>query len=106
MKANNQFRQGDVFLRPASIPSGAKPGKLDNGRIVLAYGEVTGHAHAIGEIESVALRETEDGRRFLDVQQTVPLQHEEHGTVQVAKGTYEITIQREYTPLEIRNVQD
>ena len=43
-----KFRQGDVGLIPvASLPDGAKKVPRDKGRIVLAYGEVTGHAHAI-----------------------------------------------------------
>ena len=42
-----QVRQGDVLLVPASRPGDAKPVGRDCGRVVLAYGEVTGHAHAI-----------------------------------------------------------
>lgn len=106
MKAKNQYRQGDVFLKPSGIPSQARPGKTDGRRIVLAYGEVTGHAHAIADIGSVALRETKDGRRFLDVKETTPLTHEEHGAIHIDRGSYEIIIQREYTPEEIRNVAD
>lgn len=44
-----QARQGDVHIYEIdAIPSDAKPIKGDKGgrRIVLAYGEVTGHAHA------------------------------------------------------------
>ena len=42
-------RQGDVLLIPTdSIPEGTKPAKRDSrGRLVLAEGEVTGHAHVI-----------------------------------------------------------
>ena len=41
------YRQGDVLIRQVNeIPSQAKV-KKNVGRIVLAYGEVTGHAHAI-----------------------------------------------------------
>ncbi len=44
------IRQGDVLLVPVkSLPIGAKEIPLDKGRIVLAYGEVTGHAHAIDD---------------------------------------------------------
>ena len=43
-----QYRQGDVLLIPTdAIPEKAKRVTRDAGRIVLAYGEVTGHAHAI-----------------------------------------------------------
>ena len=46
------YRQGDVLLRRVSqLPDGAvKSPKTD--RIVLAYGEVTGHAHAIATEEA------------------------------------------------------
>ena len=41
-------RQGDVLLVPVdAIPEAAKPVARDHGRVVLAYGEATGHAHAI-----------------------------------------------------------
>ena len=46
------IRQGDVLLqlqKVASIPAGAEEIKKDGNRIVLAYGDVTGHAHAIYE---------------------------------------------------------
>ena len=36
----------------------------------------------------------------------VSIVHEEHGTVSVPKGDYEVTIQREYSPEEIRSVVD
>jgi len=127
MKA--QHRQGDVFVNPiARIPVNTKPGKLDNGRIVLAYGEVTGHAHAIqagdavsireldcsGEYADCYLRKASDPRatgphvhRFLRVDgESVELTHEEHNAHMIAPGDYEVTIQREYSPEEIRNVAD
>ena len=41
-------RQGDVLaLGVEAIPEDAKPVTRDRGRVILAYGEVTGHAHAI-----------------------------------------------------------
>jgi hypothetical protein len=101
-----QYRQGDVFLRSARIPAAAKVVDPDGGRIVLAYGEVTGHAHAIHEIDRVAILEGPDGRRWLRVTEAAALSHEEHATVVVPPGEYEITIQREYAPGAVRNVAD
>lgn len=50
-KALKTWRQGDVLLikRDESFLKGRtlKPVPLDRNRIVLAYGEVTGHAHAV-----------------------------------------------------------
>lgn len=44
------LRQGDVLLTPIkALPAGCSEVPLDKGRIVLAYGEVTGHAHAIAD---------------------------------------------------------
>lgn len=99
------YRQGDVGIVPVkSIPAQAKPLKRD-GRIVLAYGEVTGHAHAIAS-RGVKVFEHE-GTRYIRVpQRGADLTHEEHGKITLAPGEYRVVIQREYHPQEIRNVQD
>lgn len=105
-----QFRQGDVFLRKMTVsPEGLKEnGKSiprDKGRVILAYGEVTGHAHAIKEKEVEFLEF--DGRRFLMVTKLAQLTHEEHGTIKLDPGTYEVIQQREYEPGGLsRNVLD
>src|SRR5882672_8786013 len=100
------FRQGDVLVLPVkSIPKSAKPGKRDKGRIVLAYGEVTGHAHAIAD-KTVGIFEHE-GTRFIRVpKRGAVLRHEEHSAIKLAEGEYEVRIQREYHPEEIRRVAD
>lgn len=50
MKTKQPIRQGDVLLVPVSrLPEGCTEVPNDRGRIVLAYGEVTGHAHAIAD---------------------------------------------------------
>jgi hypothetical protein len=42
------YRQGDVLIIPVySVPGNLAPVARENGRIVLADGEATGHAHAI-----------------------------------------------------------
>ena len=96
----SQLRQGDVLLVPAeTVPDGARPVRRDAGRVVLAYGEVTGHAHAI---RSSAARLLEaDTERYLVATDAVTLEHEEHGPIAVAPGTYRVVIQREYVPAEI-----
>ena len=41
------YRQGDVLIeRITKIPNGLKKQQPENGRIILAHGEKTGHAHA------------------------------------------------------------
>lgn len=101
------IRQGDVILVPVrSLPSGLTPIPLDKGRIVLAYGEVTGHAHAIADHTS-AKRETNkiiaklfgasNGQRFLEVTAPVNLTHEEHTPHLIPPGLYEVPIQVDMT---------
>lgn len=99
------LRQGDVALIPVNeIPKAAKIGKRDGGRIVLAYGEVTGHAHAILD-KAVKVYEHE-GTRYIRVPRAAKLQHEEHGAIALAPGDYEVRLQREYVEKEIRRVAD
>lgn len=99
------FRQGDVFLqRVKALPNGAKPKDRDNGRVVLAYGEVTGHAHAIHEPEALLYDFGEE--MYLEADGTVMLKHEEHAPITLDKGFYRVVRQREYQPGAIRNVAD
>lgn len=101
-------RQGDVLIikaKVSSIPAGAKKVEPEQGRIVLAHGEVTGHAHVI-EKDAAALFETADGNRYLEVHHLTSLKHEEHDAIKLEPGTYEVIRQVEYTPEEIRRVAD
>lgn len=109
-RPNSMFCQGDVLIRPvASLPKTLQPVARDRGRIVLAYGEVTGHAHAIldreAELLVAAERSKEDevlNVRFLRVMAAsgIDVTHEEHGTIHLAPGVYEIRQQREWTDAE------
>ncbi len=99
------YRQGDVYLRAATDEVSGAPVPRDGGRIVLAYGEVTGHAHAIAD-PGAELVVTADDVRLLIVEAEVALRHEEHATITIPPGTYEVRQQREYTPTAIRNVAD
>jgi hypothetical protein len=90
-------RQGDVLLRRvAGPPPGGVPVDRDGGRIVLAYGEVTGHAHAIRSADATLV--AAGGRRFLSAAAPVVIEHEEHTPIALPEGTYEVVIQREYAP--------
>jgi hypothetical protein len=93
-------RQGDVLIKSvAEIPEGLTPVPLDAGRVILAYGEVTGHAHAVvGDVEFFAADLEEMEQRFLKVEQEAQVVHEEHGTVTLPPGEYEVVRQREYAP--------
>jgi hypothetical protein len=102
------FRQGDVLVREvAEIPDGLQEVPKDNGRVILAYGEVTGHAHAVeGEVEFLAADLAELDERFLRVENEAQVVHEEHDTITLPPGDYLVTRQREYTPEAIRTVAD
>ena len=94
------YRQGDVLLVPEpALPERTKPVARERGRVVLAWGEVTGHAHAIRS-SSAQLSEAGD-QRYLRVSAPVTLDHEEHAQITVAPGVYRVVIQREYVPAEV-----
>lgn len=103
------YRQGDVMIRQvAKLPKDATEVQT-KGRIVLAYGEVTGHAHAITEREAKEYTMAEAAgavRRFLKVVSEATVRHEEHAPIPLPPGVYEIVQQREYHPEELRNVAD
>src|SRR5262245_34078343 len=47
---NQQFRQGDVLMVAVRRwPKGSVHVQRENGQVILAHGEATGHAHAIRE---------------------------------------------------------
>ena len=101
------YRQGDVLIRRVdAMPNGVKPVDWSKeGRVILAYGEVTGHAHALG-LSFASMFATEAGQRFIEVKDGAQLTHEEHATIAPTPGVYEVIQQVEYTPTEIRNVAD
>jgi hypothetical protein len=98
------YRQGDVgIIKIDSLPKKAVKQECE-GSIVLALGEVTGHKHQIDATEADLY--VEGSRRFLEVCYAAELVHEEHGKITLPPGSYEVVIQREYSPEAIRNVND
>jgi len=105
------WRQGDVCILPVkALPAGLTPVARDAGRVVLAYGEVTGHAHAIHEpdVELFAPGEASVmAERFLRIGgDGAVLVHEEHAPIALPPGDYEVRHQREYNPAELTRVLD
>lgn len=105
------YRQGDILLVPiAKAPRNAKAVNRENGNLILAHGEITGHHHAFtADITNVELVTAEQANElYLMVHGTTPapLTHQEHATIDVAPGVYEVRRQREYHPQELRNVAD
>lgn len=98
------YRQGDVLVIPcASIPTGLKRTK----RVTLALGEVTGHHHTIHAGACGFANDVDALVDYLEVtEESADLTHQEHSTINIPKGTYQVVKQVEYTPAELRNVRD
>lgn len=98
------YRQGDVLIMKVdNLPKGAEVKDTGN-RVVLAWGEVTGHAHAIDA--RFAKMYTAEGQNFIRVEPGAELVHEEHSTIALTPGVYRVIQQREYIPGSFREVAD
>jgi hypothetical protein len=99
------YRQGDVLIEQiAEIPRSAKRSK---GKIVLAHGEATGHAHTIEDRDSADWWVLPDGeQQYLEVAKGAEVVHQEHSTIALPAGRYRVTRQREYSPEAIRVMAD
>jgi len=86
------FRQGDILIKKVSqIPKSATK-KKDN---IILRGESSGHAHRLnfGNIYNW------NGSLFLDAYDDATITHEEHGTIELERGIYEVVRQRESDPI-------
>ena len=103
-----QIRQGDVLLVPVKqLPEHVRPVAPEAGRVVLAHGEVTGHAHSVDAAVArlFAVSGVED--RFLRVETATAVTHEEHDALPLDPGLYRVVRQREYDDEdEVRRVAD
>lgn len=105
-------RQGDVLVFTADAPEALAAYRRVRrvaGRVILAEGEATGHAHAIADRGCVLYEEPGLEDRFLQVLADggVDLVHEEHQTIHLPPGDYVVRRQREYSPGELpRRVAD
>lgn len=92
------IRQGDVALVAIeTLPADAVEQPRDQSeRIVLAYGEVTGHAHALHE-PGVTMLCAANQDVFLRVVEPSNLVHEEHERIAIPPGLYRVVRQREWS---------
>lgn len=92
-----QLQQGDVILRRVTKSNlkGAIKLNPDQRGIVLAEGEVTGHYHAIENIDDAELYRIGE-KMLLSIKEPVELTHQEHGTVSITPGVWEVGIVKEY----------
>ena len=96
------YRQGDIVLKTINeIPKNVKKKNL-----ILAYGEATGHMHQFLDANLVTVYELNQ-QQFVEGFQESNLVHNEHGTLQIPQGIYEVVQQREKDLTEeIRQVID
>lgn len=112
-------RQGDVLLIPTTQrPSPQARAIRDNGRVILAYGEVTGHCHQVvaaapsgvdnaDPVAACELFEEPDGTRLLVLATPAALTHDEHGPAALDGGqAFIVRRQCEWTADDIRAVAD
>ena len=89
------YRQGDVNLIKVDEPKVFDEEiKADNGSTILAYGEVTNHAHRIPATHAKQFKL--GGKEYVKVTKPTQLKHEEHFPINLPVGTYEKVIAREY----------
>lgn len=114
------LRQGDVLLVPTTkVPSAEAKRVTDQGRVILAYGEVTGHSHQVIAAEPVTvtdnpdpvapceLFEEPDGTRILVLSRPSVLKHDEHVPAALAGGAaFEVIRQCEWSLDDVRQVAD
>jgi hypothetical protein len=103
------YRQGDILIlpldeeaAPAAIRGLSPTARDARGRLVLALGEVTGHAHAVvgpGELYRSA---DPLAAGCLHVPSGARVVHEEHGAISLPRGWYRVIRQREYMPGAVR----
>lgn len=99
------YRQGDVLMVEVDdLPTDLSPIPMSKGDHILAWGEVTNHAHRLKGKTSHFYQHT-SGARYLTVPKEAPLTHEEHDTIKLPKGNYRIIQQVEYQK-EFRPVVD
>lgn len=122
MKISDQIRQGDVLLVAIDeIPADATECSKDqHGLAVLAYGEVSGHAHLIEETAAAPVRylRNREGERFLSLLGQTLIKHgnltnlgiqpntQDHSALLLSQGKLQQAFQVEDFGEEIRRVAD
>jgi hypothetical protein len=107
MSQKTIYRQGDVLIKSIKTSdhgwSSLNREKLaqilpENGRVILAYGEATGHTHSIDAMHARMFKDSSkrSGVCYLYLDETSLLEHQEHGTIELPAGSYEVIRQREW----------
>jgi hypothetical protein len=96
------------------IPTPAKNKiiQAENGRIILAYGEATGHHHSLALSSRVTMFLDDGGNgstpiTYLKIEKDlVPLEHQEHSALTIEPGDYKVIIQQTFQASMSSSVQD
>lgn len=101
------YRHGDVIIKKIDSIKGNRVKDNLTQDIILAEGEVTGHAHRIKTGDGEVKLFEKQGILYLKVlSKKATITHEEHKPIEIPEGLYEINIQREYEPQGWRQVKD
>ncbi|MET7286606.1 hypothetical protein [Streptomyces sp. NPDC005573] len=107
------YRQGDVLIVsvteeavPAHVAHAPREPRDARGRLVLALGEVTGHAHAVVGPGELIREPGPFGPLLLHLRQGGRVVHEEHAAITLPRGWFRVIRQREYVPGSVRLVAD
>lgn len=121
MKIGECVAQGDVVLIRAAktkgVPAGFAEDKRDpHGRVVLAYGETSGHAHVFRAKGVCLLSNETTGARILRVFDPCRLLHDqgaealvetgEHASLAIEPGEYHVIQQREWIGQGVQRALD
>ena len=88
------YRHGDIAIHSIEeLPEGLKE-KFSGSSFVLAEGETTGHKHVI-VADRVEILEDKNGRWYMRLGSPAEIKHEEHQTIVIDPGIYEIGHERE-----------
>jgi hypothetical protein len=113
--------QGDILIiAQGIIPrldvdiSKLETSEPENGRLILARGEATGHHHSLPHTRGAALfRDASNTPLAFQVEDAMPLQHQEHSTIAFAPdpktnptGKFNVIRQRTYHAGMARRVAD
>ncbi len=103
----NSARQGDVYVIGINdIPKNYTEIKEDEKKgIILAHGEVTGHAHAIKNTYGIKMVASNE-KTFLMAIKNFEVTHEEHYKFNMPFGNYRVIKQKEYIQKTEREVTD
>lgn len=106
------YRQGDILVKEANyFPDlvdckQSIEGPEMDGYVILALGEATGHKHKLSNENALLKKSANTNRFFLVVTKESDITHEEHNSIPLPPGNYEVIRQRVYEPTGIRTVID